>query len=137
MMYITKFGFLLLTLLINSVGICNEYDGDSDEYIPTAGAVINFSRYDPEVAKLVKITAESFKKAAVVGLINYRWKVTKIADDEVNGVLKEKYLAKIVLTKDNRQNTTVRINVSGPSIKQNWADNIRREMAAALILLSN
>jgi len=132
-----KFGLLFFALFSNSIGFCYENAFDSEEYIPTAGAVINFSRNDPEISKLVNITVESFKKAAVIGLINYRWKVTKITDNQVEGVLKEKYKARILLKKDNRQNTIVRIYVSGPTVKQNWVDNIHREMVAALILLSN
>lgn len=101
-----------------------------------AGAIVDFSRYGREVSELVKITAESFKKAAVIGLINHRWKVTKITDDEVTGVLKEEYEAKIVRVKRGGQTTNVRISISGPRVQQKWADIIRREMAVALVLLS-
>jgi hypothetical protein len=136
-MNVVRFGFLFVVISFNVVGLCYGYDGESKKNESLAIALVDFSREGPEVSEFVKITADSFKKAAVLGLINHSWKITKIADDEVTGVLKENYTAKIVRAHDSRRKEFVKIYISGPTIRQSWADIIRNEMIYAFVLLTN
>ena len=132
-----KSSFVLFAALVNPIGICNAYDGDATENTPSAIAIIDFSRESEALSEFVKITPDSFKKAAVLGLLKYGWKITKITDEEVNGVIKDEYSAKIFLKNSARQNNQIRINIYTPNARQNWADNIREEMVSVLVLLSN
>ena len=132
-----KISFLFFAVLFNSIEICFAYDGDATENTPSAIAIIDFSRESEALSAFVKITPDSFKKAAVLGLLKYGWKITKITDEEVNGVIKDEYSAKIFLKNSARQNNQIRINIYTPNARQNWADNIREEMVSVLVLLSN
>lgn len=135
-MHFTKFGFLLFVLFSGSIGHCYGYDGEYKENTPISVALIDFSREGTELSNFVNITAESFKKAAAVALLNHGWEVTKITDVEVHGVI-ENYKAKIERANPNDQHTRVKIYITGPSLKQNWADNIRRIMLNSLVLLTD
>ena len=132
-----KLSLFIFGLLFNSIRICYAYDGDATENTPSAIAIIDFSRESEALSEFVKITPDSFKKAAVLGLLKYGWKITKITDEEVNGIIKDEYSAKIFLKNSARQNNQIRINIYTPNSRQNWADNIREEMVSVLVLLSN
>ena len=136
-MRIPKYGFLIIMLFSFSVELSYGYDGDSGSDNPTSIAVVDFTREGKELAKFVKITPESFKKAAVLALMSHKWKITNVTDDEVDGEIEDAYKVKIVLkeVRGDKRNV-VRIYITGPESRQNWAENIRHEMTYTLVLLS-